>query len=319
MPRALSAEVVFLGIATLYSLTCRCATRSPWSTPAVLVAIFVAYAWRLAEGPGRGAGPAGHLGLGRRAATAPRRATSTSRCSPSPRWSSWPAPSTSPRAWCRPASAAGRRPVHARAVGGAAGQRGARADRRVPVRVAAQGRDSLGHAAVEQGQPVDAAGGHDPDRVRALGRHDRRAAARHPAALRAAAHRRAVAVRGEHAGHPGARPRGARRCSCCSPCSSSAACCSPRRPTRCSSWCCPGSTSLLAVVAVRRGTAASSSAPPATGCSRRSTSCSGRRAGAPQSRMSRPAPRAHAAAQALACGRRSMSLHRWRITCASAC
>lgn len=52
MPRALSAEVVFLGIATLYSLTLPLRTTLTLVDAAVLVAIFAAYAWRLAQAPG---------------------------------------------------------------------------------------------------------------------------------------------------------------------------------------------------------------------------------------------------------------------------
>jgi len=58
--------------------------------------------------------------------------------------------------------------------------------------------ESLGHAAVVEGEPVDAAGGHDPAGVRAVLGLLLRAAAGRPAALRAAAHRGPVTVRGEH-------------------------------------------------------------------------------------------------------------------------
>jgi cation:H+ antiporter len=51
MPRALSAEVVFLGIATLYCLTLPLRHTLTLVDAAVLVAIFVAYAWRLAQAP----------------------------------------------------------------------------------------------------------------------------------------------------------------------------------------------------------------------------------------------------------------------------
>jgi len=51
MPRALSAEVVFLGIATLYSLTLPLRTSLTLIDAGVLVAIFAAYAWRLAKAP----------------------------------------------------------------------------------------------------------------------------------------------------------------------------------------------------------------------------------------------------------------------------
>jgi cation:H+ antiporter len=51
MPRALSAEVVFLGIATLYSLTLPLRHTLTLVDAAVLVAIFCAYAWRLAKAP----------------------------------------------------------------------------------------------------------------------------------------------------------------------------------------------------------------------------------------------------------------------------
>jgi len=51
MPRALSAEVVFLGIATVYSLTLPLRTSLTLLDAAVLVTIFVAYAVRLAQAP----------------------------------------------------------------------------------------------------------------------------------------------------------------------------------------------------------------------------------------------------------------------------
>ncbi|MDT7579345.1 MAG: cation:H+ antiporter [Pseudonocardiales bacterium] len=51
MPRVLSAEVVFLGIATLYSLTLPLRHTLTMLDAAVLVAIFCAYAWRLAKAP----------------------------------------------------------------------------------------------------------------------------------------------------------------------------------------------------------------------------------------------------------------------------
>ena len=51
MPRALSAEVVFLGIATLYSLTLPLRHTLTLLDAVVLVAIFCAYAWRLAQAP----------------------------------------------------------------------------------------------------------------------------------------------------------------------------------------------------------------------------------------------------------------------------
>ncbi len=51
MPRALSAEVVFLGIATLYSLALPLRHTLTLLDAAVLVAIFCAYAWRLAKAP----------------------------------------------------------------------------------------------------------------------------------------------------------------------------------------------------------------------------------------------------------------------------
>ena len=51
MPRALSAEVVFLGIATLYSLTLPLRHTLTLVDAVVLVAIFCAYAWRLAQAP----------------------------------------------------------------------------------------------------------------------------------------------------------------------------------------------------------------------------------------------------------------------------
>ena len=97
MPRALSAEVVFLGIATLYSLTLPLRHTLTLVDAAVLVAIFCAYAWRLAKAPPRSrtcrARPHGSAGWTR------RRRVTVGRCSWSPRWSSWPAPSTSPRGW----------------------------------------------------------------------------------------------------------------------------------------------------------------------------------------------------------------------------
>jgi cation:H+ antiporter len=51
IPRALSAEVVFLGIATLYSLTLPLRRTLTLVDAAVLVAIFCAYAWRLSKAP----------------------------------------------------------------------------------------------------------------------------------------------------------------------------------------------------------------------------------------------------------------------------
>ena len=51
MPRALSAEVVFLGIATLYSLTLPLRRTLTLVDAIVLVAIFCAYAWRLSKAP----------------------------------------------------------------------------------------------------------------------------------------------------------------------------------------------------------------------------------------------------------------------------
>jgi cation:H+ antiporter len=51
MPRALSAEVVFLGIATLYSLHLPLRSSLTLLDAAVLVSIFVAYAVRLAQAP----------------------------------------------------------------------------------------------------------------------------------------------------------------------------------------------------------------------------------------------------------------------------
>ena len=51
MPRALSAEVVYLGIATLYSLTLPLRRTLTLVDAAVLVAIFCAYAWRLSKAP----------------------------------------------------------------------------------------------------------------------------------------------------------------------------------------------------------------------------------------------------------------------------
>jgi cation:H+ antiporter len=51
MPRTLSAEVVFLGIATLYSLTLPLRHTLTLVDAAVLVAIFCAYAWRLSKAP----------------------------------------------------------------------------------------------------------------------------------------------------------------------------------------------------------------------------------------------------------------------------
>jgi cation:H+ antiporter len=51
MPRVLSAEVVFLGIATLYSLTLPLRHTLTLVDAVVLVAIFCAYAWRLSKAP----------------------------------------------------------------------------------------------------------------------------------------------------------------------------------------------------------------------------------------------------------------------------
>ena len=51
MPRALSAEVVFLGIATLYSLTLPLRHTLTLFDAAILIAIFCAYAWRLSKAP----------------------------------------------------------------------------------------------------------------------------------------------------------------------------------------------------------------------------------------------------------------------------
>lgn len=51
MPRALAADVVFLGIATLYSLTLPLRHTLTLVDAAILVAIFCAYAWRLAQAP----------------------------------------------------------------------------------------------------------------------------------------------------------------------------------------------------------------------------------------------------------------------------
>ena len=51
MPRTLSAEVVFLGIATLYSLTLPLRHTLTLVDAVVLVAIFCAYAWRLSKAP----------------------------------------------------------------------------------------------------------------------------------------------------------------------------------------------------------------------------------------------------------------------------
>jgi cation:H+ antiporter len=51
MPRALSAEVVFLGIATLYSLTLPLRHTLTLLDGAILIAIFCAYAWRLSKAP----------------------------------------------------------------------------------------------------------------------------------------------------------------------------------------------------------------------------------------------------------------------------
>ncbi len=107
MPRALSAEVVFLGIATLYSLTLPLRHTLTLVDAAVLVAIFCAYAWRLAKAPAEEPdlqGTSAWVGELRRPRSGSGR---TARCSSSPRWSSWPVPSTSPRAWCRPARTLG--------------------------------------------------------------------------------------------------------------------------------------------------------------------------------------------------------------------
>jgi cation:H+ antiporter len=51
MPRVLSADVVFLGIATLYSLTLPLRHTLTLVDAAVLVAIFCGYAWRLSKAP----------------------------------------------------------------------------------------------------------------------------------------------------------------------------------------------------------------------------------------------------------------------------
>nr|WP_211176914.1 sodium:proton exchanger [Pseudonocardia acidicola] len=51
MPRTLTPEVVFLGIATLYSLTLPLRHTLTLADAAVLVSIFAAYAWRLAKAP----------------------------------------------------------------------------------------------------------------------------------------------------------------------------------------------------------------------------------------------------------------------------
>ena len=51
MPRALSAEVVFLGIATLYSLTLPLRHTLTLLDAAILITIFCLYAWRLAQAP----------------------------------------------------------------------------------------------------------------------------------------------------------------------------------------------------------------------------------------------------------------------------
>jgi cation:H+ antiporter len=51
MPRVLSAEVVFLGIATLYSLTLPLRHTLTLVDAAVLIAIFCAYAWRISKAP----------------------------------------------------------------------------------------------------------------------------------------------------------------------------------------------------------------------------------------------------------------------------
>ena len=51
MPRALSAEVVFLGVATLYSLSLPLRHTLTLVDAVVLVAIFCAYVWRLAKAP----------------------------------------------------------------------------------------------------------------------------------------------------------------------------------------------------------------------------------------------------------------------------
>ncbi|MCE0766367.1 sodium:proton exchanger [Pseudonocardia kujensis] len=51
LPRTLSAEVVFLGIATLYSLTLPLRSTLTMADTVVLVAVFVGYALRLAQGP----------------------------------------------------------------------------------------------------------------------------------------------------------------------------------------------------------------------------------------------------------------------------
>jgi cation:H+ antiporter len=51
MPHAMSAEIVFLGIATIYSLTLPLRSSLTLVDAVVLVTIFMAYAWRLSKAP----------------------------------------------------------------------------------------------------------------------------------------------------------------------------------------------------------------------------------------------------------------------------
>ena len=105
----------------------------------------------------------------------------------------------------RPPRRAGRhRHVPARAVGRAARVGGTRADRRRAVRVAAQHQRRARHAAVVEGEPVDAARRLAADRVRDLRRSPHRPAARLAAARGAVPHRRAVGVRDRGARRTGA-------------------------------------------------------------------------------------------------------------------
>jgi len=75
MPRALSAEVVFLGIATLYSLTLPLRRTLTLVDALVLVAIFCAYAWRLSKAPPEEPELAGTSAWVGGLATTPRRVT----------------------------------------------------------------------------------------------------------------------------------------------------------------------------------------------------------------------------------------------------
>jgi cation:H+ antiporter len=120
MPRALSAEVVFLGIATLYSLALPLRHTLTLFDAAVLVAIFCAYAWRLSKAPAEPDLQGTSAWVGCMAKT-PRRVT-FSLLFLVAALVIWRARSTSRRAGAD-RRGDGRRPVRPRAVGGAAGER----------------------------------------------------------------------------------------------------------------------------------------------------------------------------------------------------